>query len=100
MATPGRWPSANCAQRVTPGAMADDNQTDAGDVGTPELTSPRLHLPRFPAGQGPPGGIARAAARRQYPGTAPPGSVRHMTATTTPEGGSAGRPPFGRMLNA
>ena len=22
--------------------MADDNETDAGDVGTPELTSPRL----------------------------------------------------------
>ena len=41
--------------------MADDNQTDAGDVGTPELTSPRLHLPpipRVPAGQGRPGGIA------------------------------------------
>jgi hypothetical protein len=41
---PGRRPSTNCAQRVTPRAMADDNQTDAGDVGTPELTSPRLHL--------------------------------------------------------
>jgi hypothetical protein len=30
----------NCAQQVTPCAMADDNETDTGGVGTPELTPP------------------------------------------------------------
>src|SRR5579864_6333697 len=38
------------------------------------------------------------AACREYPGAPQPGTVRYMTATTTPPGGSA--PPFGRMLTA
>jgi hypothetical protein len=53
----------NCAQRVTARAMVADNKTDAGDVGTPELTSPRLHQGpgrAQPAAQP----AARAAARR------------------------------------
>jgi hypothetical protein len=36
--------------RVTLRPVPTDVQVDAGDVGTPELTSPRLHLPPFPAG--------------------------------------------------
>ena len=85
--------------------MANDNQTDAGDVGTPELTSPRLNL-RAGGGAGRPASLrpGRRAARRQYPVAAPPGSVRYMSATTTtPEGGGAARSeriPFGRMLTA
>src|SRR6516225_5043260 len=39
----------------------------------------------------------QGGACRQYPATAAPGSVRCMTATTTPAGGSG---PFGRMLTA
>ena len=55
--------STNSAQRVTPRAMADDNETDAGDVGTPELTSPRLSFWPVQGGRGAPavprGDIAR-----------------------------------------
>jgi hypothetical protein len=48
-----------CVQPVTPRALADDNETDAGGVGTPELTSPRRHLragswPDAPAGSAAP----------------------------------------------
>src|SRR6266702_861193 len=39
-------------------------------------------------------------AGREYPAAAMTGSVLHMTATTPPEGGIAGRAPFGRMLTA
>ncbi len=44
----------------------------------------------------------RRVACRQYPAAVPPGSVRYMTATTTPEGGAdrSERAPFGRMLTA
>jgi 4-hydroxy-tetrahydrodipicolinate synthase len=66
--------------------MARDIQAGAGDVGTPELTSPR-----------------QFRALRRYHGAAPPGSVRFMTATTTPWGGSGGggrHAPFGRLLTA
>jgi 4-hydroxy-tetrahydrodipicolinate synthase len=60
--------------------MADDNQAGAGDVGTPELASPRLSF--------------QAAALT--------GSVRFMTATTSSGagGGEQQRAPFGRLLTA
>jgi hypothetical protein len=68
----------NCAQRVTPCAMAGDNETDVGGVGTPELTSPRLSP--FP-------GRARLS-RFQRAGVAAPtrGSCGHLTAPAVPAG--------------
>jgi hypothetical protein len=35
-------------ERVTPCAIGTDEQADAGGVGTPELTSPRLQVPAVP----------------------------------------------------
>src|SRR5581483_506485 len=42
----------------------------------------------------------RRRRRPEYPVGVPTGSVLHMTATTPPDGGIAGRAPFGRMLTA